>query len=101
MIGLSAQSFLLKRWLFFGLFSLLAAVTLVRAEPSDVKLSYEERAWIAAHQQQVQVLLAARHALAVQVRGQHRKIVDAVQLEPPTVHGPKLAAVAGFVQLPG
>ena len=53
MIGLSAQSFLLKRWLFFGLFSLLAAVTLVRAEASDVKLSYEERAWIAAHQQQV------------------------------------------------
>lgn len=52
MIGLSAQSFLLKRWLFFGLFSLLAAVTLVRAEASDVKLSYEERAWIAAHQQQ-------------------------------------------------
>ena len=53
MIGLSALSFSLKRWLFSGLFSLLAAATLVRAEPSSVNLSDEERAWVAAHQQQV------------------------------------------------
>ena len=53
MIGLSALSFSLKRWLFSGLFSLLAAATLVRAEPSSVNLSDEERAWVAAHQQHV------------------------------------------------